>query len=74
MPDIKQAYVSRSPHNHYWFPSTGVTYLCPNDSLAKYSSADVRKGISAAINHPFARKIILGSLKLTGKPRQQRLT
>jgi peptide/nickel transport system substrate-binding protein len=50
VPDVQRLYVDRNPDNHIWFPSTGVDYLCPNDSLAKYANADVRQAISDAID------------------------
>ena len=52
IPDIKNVYVAKDPANYgYWFPPVGATVmLYLNTKRAPFDKAEVRKGISQALN------------------------
>jgi peptide/nickel transport system substrate-binding protein len=50
LPDVKQTYVSKNPHNTYWFPPGGTIAMYLNLTKAPYNNVDFRKGISLALN------------------------
>lgn len=50
IPNVDQVYASKNPHNHYWFPTSGITTLYTNLKNPLLSQLPVRKAISMAID------------------------
>jgi peptide/nickel transport system substrate-binding protein len=49
-PNVKQTYLSKDPHNSYWFPPGGTIGLFLNLTKAPYTDVNFRKGLSLALN------------------------
>jgi peptide/nickel transport system substrate-binding protein len=50
LPNVRQTYLARDPHNTYWFPPGGTIGLFLNLTKAPYSDVNFRRGISLALN------------------------
>jgi peptide/nickel transport system substrate-binding protein len=50
IPNIKQVFTSKSPHNHYWFPPNNDVQLVPNLKNPVLSNLTVRKAMSMTID------------------------
>jgi peptide/nickel transport system substrate-binding protein len=50
LPDVEKTYVSKDPHNIYWFPPGGTIGLFLNLTKPVYQNVDFRRGISLALN------------------------
>jgi peptide/nickel transport system substrate-binding protein len=51
VPNIETAYVAKDKaHNHYWFPPARATFLCLNQTLAKYQDVALRRAVSQVLD------------------------
>jgi peptide/nickel transport system substrate-binding protein len=50
LPDVQKTYVSKDPHNTYWFPPGGTIGLFLNLTKKPYQNVDFRRGISLALD------------------------
>ncbi len=61
LPDVQKTYVSRDPHNTYWFPPGGSIGLFLNLTKQPYQNVDFRKGLSLALDRDtIAEKAVNG--------------
>src|ERR1700739_1013797 len=52
IPNIQAFYTSKSPNNHYWFPTISNVSLIPNLTVPGLSNPLVRQAIAYAIDRP----------------------